>query len=105
MRADQDIMSDLDNLFGGVNEVHVFLDPEEPGGYYVEEIIEGTTIVQALDSGQYGEKELKRQMKARVDEAVKSERMKPSEAMRLLDAYEKGLREYAYLTFWRTSRS
>jgi len=99
MGAYQDIMGDLHNLFGRVNEVHVFLDPDEPAGYYVEEIIEGTTIVQALDSVQYDEKELKRQMKAQVDEAIKSDRMKPSEAMRLLDDYEKGLKEYTYLAF------
>ncbi len=99
MGAYQDIMGDLHNLFGRVNEVHVFLDPDEPAGYYVEEIIEGTTIAQALDSVQYDEKELKRQMKAQVDEAIKSDRMKPSEAMRLLDDYEKGLKEYTYLSF------
>ncbi|HZR20346.1 MAG TPA: biosynthetic arginine decarboxylase [Verrucomicrobiae bacterium] len=99
MGAYQDIMGDLHNLFGRVNEVHVFLDPDEPAGYYVEEIIEGTTIVQALDSVQYDEKELKRQMKAQIDEAIKSDRMKPSEAMRLLDDYERGLREYTYLSF------
>src|SRR2546421_711428 len=98
MGAYQDIMGDLHNLFGRVNEVHVFLDPDEPAGYYVEEIIEGTTIVQALDSVQYDEKELKRQMKGQVDEAIKSDRLKPSEGMRLLDEYERGLREYTYLT-------
>ena len=99
MGAYQDIMGDLHNLFGRVNEVHVFLDPDEPAGYYVEEIIEGTTIGQALDSVQYDEKELKRQMKAQVDEAIRSDRMKPSEAMRLLDDYERGLKEYTYLSF------
>lgn len=99
MGAYQDIMGDLHNLFGRVNEVHVFLDPDEATGYYVEEIIEGTTIVQALDSVQYDEKELKRQMKAQVDDAIKSDRMKPSEAMRLLDDYERGLKEYTYLSF------
>jgi arginine decarboxylase len=97
--AYQDIMGDLHNLFGRVNEVHVFLDPDEPAGYYVEEIIEGTTIVQALASVQYDENELKRQMKAQVDAAIKSDRMKPSEAMRLLDEYERGLKEYTYLSF------
>jgi arginine decarboxylase len=97
MGAYQDIMGDLHNLFGRVNEVHVFLDPDEPAGYYVEEIIEGTTIVQALSSVQYDENELKRLMKAQVDEAIKTDRMKPSEAMRLLDDYERGLKEYTYL--------
>jgi arginine decarboxylase len=99
MGAYQDIMGDLHNLFGRVNEVHVFLDPDEPAGYYVEEIIEGSTIVQCLASVQYDENELKRQMKAQIDEAIKSDRMKPSEAMRLLDDYERGLKEYTYLNF------
>ena len=99
MGAYQDIMGDLHNLFGRVNEVHVFLDPDEPAGYYIEEIIEGSTIVQTLASVQYDENELKRQMKAQIDEAIKSDRMKPSEAMRLLDDYERGLKAYTYLSF------
>jgi len=97
--AYQDIMGDLHNLFGRVNEVHVFLEPDEPAGYYIEEIIEGSTIVQSLASVQYDENELKRQMKAQMDEAIKSDRMKPSEAMRLLDDYERGLKAYTYLSF------
>jgi arginine decarboxylase len=99
MGAYQDIMGDLHNLFGRVNEVHVFLDPDEAAGYYIEEIIEGNTIVQALAAVQYDENELKRQMKAQMDEAIKSDRMKPSEAMRLLDEYERGLKAYTYLSF------
>jgi arginine decarboxylase len=98
MGAYQDIMGDLHNLFGRVNEVHVFLDPDEPSGYYVEEIIEGTTVVQALTSVQYDDHELKRQMKMQVDEAIKSDRLKPSEGMRLLDDFERGLQDYTYLT-------
>jgi arginine decarboxylase len=99
MGAYQDIMGDLHNLFGRVNEVHVFLEPDEPCGYYIEEIIEGNTIIQSLAAVQYDENELKRQMKAQMDEAIKSDRMKPSEAMRLLDDYERGLKAYTYLSF------
>jgi arginine decarboxylase len=98
MGAYQDIMGDLHNLFGRVNEVHVFLDPDEPAGYYIEEIIEGNTIVQALAAVQYDENELKRQMKAQIDAAIKSDKLKPSEAMRLLDDYERGLKDYTYLS-------
>jgi arginine decarboxylase len=98
MGAYQDIMGDLHNLFGRVNEVHVFLDPDEPAGYYIEEIIEGTTIVQALSSVQYDEKELERQMKMQIDEAIKSDKLKPSEGMRLLDDYERSLKDYTYLS-------
>ena len=99
MGAYQDIMGDLHNLFGRVNEVHVFLEADEPTGYYIEEIIEGATVIHSLTSVQYDENELKRQMKAQMDEAIKSDRMKPSEAMRLLDDYERGLKAYTYLSF------
>ena len=97
MGAYQDIMGDLHNLFGRVNEVHVFVDPDEPAGYYVEEIIAGSTIIEALTAVQYDENELKRKMKAQMDQAIRTNRMKPSEAMRLLDEYERGLKEYTYL--------
>lgn len=99
MGAYQDIMGDLHNLFGRVNEVHVFLEPDESVGYYIEEIIEGNTVIHSLAAVQYDENELKRQMKAQMDEAIKSDRMKPSEAMRLLEEYERGLKAYTYLSF------
>jgi arginine decarboxylase len=38
-------------------------------------------------------------MKAQIDEAIKSDRMKPNEGMRLLDDYERGLKAYTYLNF------
>jgi arginine decarboxylase len=99
MGAYQDIMGDLHNLFGRVNEVHVFLEPDEPAGYYIEEVIEGNTVIEALEAVQYDENELKRLMKVQVDAAIKSDRLKPSEGMRLLDDYERGLKDYTYLTF------
>ena len=76
----------------------VHVDPDEPAGYYVEEVIEGTTIAQALTSVQYDELELKRRMKSQIDAAIKSDRLKPSEGMRLLDEYERGLKDYTYLS-------
>ena len=97
--AYQDIMGDLHNLFGRVNEIHVFLDPDEPSGYYVEEVIEGSSIRESLAEVQYDERELKRRMKQQIDRAIRDDLMKPSEAMRLLDEYEKGLKEYTYLSF------
>ncbi len=99
MGAYQDIMGDLHNLFGDVSEVHIFLDPDEPDGYYVEEVIEGSNIAQALDTVQYDERELKRRMKAQIDAAIKGDRLKSSAGMRMLKEYEQGLRDYTYLTF------
>ena len=98
MGAYQDIMGDLHNLFGRVNEIHVFLEPDEPAGYYIEDVVEGDTISCSLTEVQYDINELKRQMKAQVDAAIKSDRLKPKEGMGLLDDYERGLKDYTYLT-------
>jgi arginine decarboxylase len=97
--AYQDIMGDLHNLFGRVNEVHVFLDEDEESGYYIEETIEGTTMEKVLGLVQYSGNELARLMKRQFDKAIKDDRLRPNEAMRLLNEYEKGLKEYTYLDF------
>jgi arginine decarboxylase len=95
--AYQDIMGDLHNLFGRVNEAHVFLDEDEDSGYYIEETIEGTTMEKVLGLVQYSGNELARLMKRQFDKAIKDDRLRPNEAMRLLNEYEKGLKEYTYL--------
>lgn len=95
--AYQDIMGDMHNLFGRVNEMHIFLDEDEDSGYYVEEVIGGNTIGNVLALTQWEKSELGRRMKVQVDAAIKEDRMKPNEAMRLLDDYEKALEGYTYL--------
>jgi arginine decarboxylase len=97
--AYQDIMGDLHNLFGRVNEMHIYLDEDEDSGHYVEEVLPGSTIGQVLSLTQWDVNELARQMKAQTDAAIKSDRLKPNEAMRLLDDYEKSLTLYTYLNF------
>src|SRR3989475_2520187 len=97
--AYQDIMGDLHNLFGRVTEVHVFLDPDEESGWYIEEVIEGSTIGEVLAMTQWDKLELMRLLKAQVDQAIKTDRLKPNDAMRLLDDYERFLQEYTYLSF------
>ena len=97
--AYQDIMGDLHNLFGRVNEAHIFLDPDEESGFYIEETIAGNSISQVLELTQYHEKELVRRMKVQIDEAIKSDRLRANEGMRMLSEYEKGLQDHTYLTF------
>ena len=97
--AYQDIMGDMHNLFGRVNEMHIYLDEDEDCGYYVEEVLPGSTIGQVLSLTQWDTNEIARRVKAQVDAAIKSDRLKPSEAMRLLDDYEKSLAAYTYLNF------
>jgi len=95
--AYQDIMGDLHNLFGRVTEVHVFLDEDEESGWYIEEVIEGSTIGQVLALTQWDKIELMRLMKLQVDAAIKSDRLKPNDAMKILADYERGLQGYTYL--------
>jgi arginine decarboxylase len=99
MGAYQDIMGDLHNLFGRVNEAHVFLDPDEPSGYYIEETIPGNTIGQVLADVQYDTVTLQRAMKEQIDAAIKADLLKPNEGMRLLESYEQGLLNSTYLRF------
>src|SRR3954465_7848273 len=95
--AYQDIMGDLHNLFGRVTEVHVFFDPDEESGWYIEEVIEGSTIGEVLAMTQWDKLELMRLLKAQVDGAIKGDRLKPNDAMKLLSDYERMLNEYTYL--------
>lgn len=97
MGAYQDIMGDLHNLFGRVNEAHVFVDSDEDSGWYIEETIGGSTISDVLRMTQWDQGDLAKAMKAQVDEAIKSDRLKPSEAIKLLNSYEKALQGYTYL--------
>lgn len=102
--AYQDIMGDIHNLYGRVNEVHVFLDDDEDCGYYVEETIAGNTIAEVLSMTQYHTHDIVARVKAQVDVAIKQDRMKPTEGMRLLADYERGLKDQTYLTFERGSK-
>lgn len=96
--AYQDIMGDLHNLFGRVTEVHVFLDPDEESGWYIEEVIEGSTIGEVLSMTQWDKVELMRLLKTQVDAAIKTDFLKPNDAMKLLSDYERLLQEYTYLS-------
>jgi arginine decarboxylase len=96
--AYQDIMGDMHNLFGRVNEVHVFLDDDEDCGYYLEETIEGNTIGEVLRLTQWHNHDLVAKLKAQVDHAIKQDKLRPAEGMRLLADYERGLKDQTYLS-------
>ena len=99
MGAYHDIMGDMHNLFGRVNEVHVFIDPNQKNGYYIKEVIEGTSISGVLDTVQYKETNLIQSLKNQIDNAVLNKRIAPSEASKMLDQYKQGLRDQTYLSF------
>jgi len=96
--AYQDIMGDIHNLFGRVNEVHVFLDKDEESGFYIEEEIPGQTIGEVLAMTQYDWRDLEKRMKAQIDAAIKQDIVRPNEGMRLLQEFERGLKDQTYLS-------
>jgi arginine decarboxylase len=96
--AYQDIMGDLHNLFGRVNEAHVFLEEDEENGFYIEETISGNRISEVLKGVQYQPDELCRLMKKQIDEATRNDLVKPREGVRLLEFYEKLIQDKTYLS-------
>src|SRR5258708_19912515 len=85
--AYQDIMGDMHNLFGSVNEVHVFVDDEDPEDFYVEEVIPGDTIEKVLTQVQYEPRELARRVKYALDQKVREVALNPKEAPSPVDFY------------------
>ncbi len=104
MGAYQDIMGDLHNLFGRVNEVHVFLDDTEPGGYYIEEVIKGNNIAGVLSWIQYSATDLEKRMKEQIDQKVREGVIKPREGVELQNFYEEVLHGYTYMDVERQSK-
>jgi len=95
--AYQDIMGDLHNLFGRVNEVHVFLEADEPNGFYIEEALTGSRIADVIEGVQYQQEDLCRKMKAQIDAATRKDQVKPREGVRLLELYESQMLNKTYL--------
>lgn len=96
--AYQDIMGDMHNLFGRVNEVHVFCDDEDPEDFYLEEVIPGDSIADVLLRLQYFPSELAKLVKKAMDEKIKAGLIKPKEGMMLIEFYEQVMRSYTYLS-------
>lgn len=96
--AYQDIMGDMHNLFGRLNEAHVFCDDEDPTDFYIEEIVQGNSAAQVLEIMQYNSTEMSTKVKKEVDLAIKQGRIKPRNGVKLIDFYEQCLRGYTYLT-------
>lgn len=96
--AYQDIMGDMHNLFGRVNEVHVFCDDEDPTDFYIEEDIAGDRVADVIQRLQYYPSELIKLVKKTMDEKIKSGAVKPKEGITLVEFYEKLLYSYTYLS-------
>ncbi len=95
--AYQDVMGDMHNLFGRLNEVHVFLDEEDPSDFYIEEVINGSTSADVLKTMQYSSDLMERNMKFQIDAQMQKGVLTPRKAVKLVDFYEDCLKGYTYL--------
>jgi len=95
--AYQDVMGDMHNLFGRLNEVHIYGDDDDPNDFYIEEMIKGSSAQQVLNTMQYNPEMMAGIIKKEIDGQVHQGRIQPREGVRLVDFYEDCLADYTYL--------
>lgn len=97
--AYQDVMGDMHNLFGRLNEVHIYCDDDDPSDFYIEEVIKGAAAQHVLATMQYSPEMMARTIKRKIDRQVHRGAILPREGVKLIDFYESCLEGYTYLKF------
>lgn len=95
--AYQDVMGDMHNLFGRVNEVHIFCDDDDPEDFYIEEVVNGSSVQDVLTIMQYHPSAMAIDVKKQIDKEVANGQIKPREGVKWTDFYENCLKGYTYL--------
>lgn len=95
--AYQDVMGDMHNLFGRLTEVHVYCHDDEPGDFYIEEVVPGTSAEKVLETMQYNTDFMAKTVKKCIDREVRKGHIAPREGVRWTDYYEKCLAGSTYL--------
>lgn len=85
--AYQEILGDSHNLFGRVNEVHVYTSEDEEGNFWIEEQIAGSRVKEMLAQVQYSPSDLDRRMSELVKRRIDAGKIKPNEGMKFLNYY------------------
>lgn len=95
--AYQDVMGDMHNLFGRLNEVHIFSHDDDPQDFYIEEYVQGSSIENVLSVMQYHPNTMAMDIKKQIDKEVAAGLIKPREGVKWIDYYEQCLKGYTYL--------
>ena len=90
-------MGDMHNLFGRVNEVHVFNDESDANGFFIETVVKGNSNRQVLSSMQYNPDLMAYTLKKEIDRKVTEKKILPREGVKLTNFYEQCLKGYTYL--------
>ena len=95
--AYQDVMGDMHNLFGRLNEVHIFSYDDDPQDFYIEEVVSGSSVHNVLDVMQYHPNTMAIDVKRQIDKQIAAGQIPPREGVKWTDYYENCLRGYTYL--------
>ncbi|WJG09227.1 biosynthetic arginine decarboxylase [Aliiglaciecola sp. LCG003] len=95
--AYQDVMGDMHNLFGRLNEVHIFSHDDDPLDFYIEEVVTGSSVNDVLSIMQYHPSSMAQAVKKLIDSNIAKGNMKPREGVKWTDFYEDCLKGYTYL--------
>lgn len=95
--AYQDVMGDMHNLFGRLNEVHIFSHDDDPLDFYIEEVVGGSSVNDVLSIMQYHPNSMAQTVKKLIDKNIADGKMKPREGVKWTDFYEDCLKGYTYL--------
>lgn len=95
--AYQDVMGDMHNLFGRLNEVHIMSYDDDPKDFYIEEVVKGSSVDNVLSTMQYTPAIMAQMVKKEIDIQITRGKIKPREGVQLIDFYEDCLNGYTYL--------
>jgi len=94
--AYQEILGDAHNLFGRVDEVHVYAKAEEANGFWIEELLKGISVKEMLCQVQYFPNDLGRRMSEFIRRQINAGHIKPAEGTRILNNYTQRLGDTTY---------
>lgn len=95
--AYQDVMGDMHNLFGRLTEVHIYSHDDEPGDFYIEEIVPGHSAEKVLETMQYNTDYMAKVIKKAIDKEIRKGKIAPRSGVRWTDFYEHCLAGSTYL--------
>jgi len=95
--AYQDVMGDMHNLFGRLNEVHIVSYDDDPKDFYIEEVVKGSAVKNVLSTMQYTPEIMAQVVKKEIDKQIQRGKIKPREGVNWIDFYENCLDGYTYL--------
>ena len=95
--AYQDVMGDMHNLFGRLNEVHVYTENSSEGNFYIEESIKGSSKSMVLSTMQYHVPVMSDKVMSQLTQRVQQGILSHREAKEILRQYNSSLKDYTYL--------